>query len=48
MGRHQLLGKWGDTAKEYQLQIVSGSMRFDLRDNSAGEAFVRPSGTSMG
>jgi chitodextrinase len=49
MGRHQLLGKWGETAKEYQLQIVSGSLRFDLRDNSTqGEAFVLTFGNFNG
>lgn len=37
MDRHQLLGKWGETTnQEYQLQIVSGYLRFDIRDNSAG------------
>ena len=42
MGRHQLLGKWGETTnQEYQLQIVSGYLRFDLRDNSTqGSATV--------
>ena len=34
--RHQLLGKWGESAnQEYQLHVVSGLIRLDLRDNSA-------------
>ncbi len=36
MGRHQLLGKWGETSnQEYKLHIVSGGIRVDLRDQSA-------------
>jgi hypothetical protein len=37
MGRHQILGKWGETGTnlEYRLHIVSGWLRLELRDNSA-------------
>ncbi len=36
MGRHQLLGKWGETTnQEYKLHIVTGGIRIDLRDQSA-------------
>ncbi len=37
LGRHQLLGKWGETAnQEYRLRIVSGYLVLALRDQSAG------------
>ena len=36
MVRHQLLGKWGESAnQEYRLHLTSGVIRLDLRDNSA-------------
>ncbi|MEZ5418121.1 MAG: LamG-like jellyroll fold domain-containing protein [Vicinamibacterales bacterium] len=36
MGRHQLIGKWGEsTNQEYKLSIISGGIRIDLRDQSA-------------
>ncbi|MBP7776709.1 MAG: hypothetical protein KA371_06235, partial [Acidobacteria bacterium] len=37
MGRHQLLGKWGETAnQEYRIRVVSGYLVLELRDQSAG------------
>ena len=36
VGRHQLLGKWGEsTNQEYRLHLASGVIRLDLRDQSA-------------
>jgi hypothetical protein len=36
MGRHQLIGKWGESSdQEYKLQVASGGLRLDLRDQSA-------------
>jgi hypothetical protein len=35
MGRHQLIGKWGEsTNQEYQLYLGGGGIRIDLRDQS--------------
>ena len=37
MGKHQLIGKWGESSnQEYQAPIADGTIRLDLRDQSAG------------
>ena len=36
IGKHQLIGKWGEsTNQEYRVQIAQGTIRVDLRDQSA-------------
>jgi hypothetical protein len=37
MGKHQLIGKWGEsTNQEYRVLIAAGTLRVDLRDQSSG------------
>jgi len=45
-GKQQLIGKWGDTTnQEYRVQIAGGTIRLDLRDNSAQATVSAYTGT---